>query len=107
DPVAEIFLFGVAAHIGERQDTDRSLLSGCGRRVSPLRLCRAGECGDAGEKRLPALRIRLARPALEIGAMVVVERQWKRGPVDRQLDQLSRASCNFSLGPDPLGLRRV
>ncbi len=72
DPVREILLFGIAAHIGERQDADRQLAHGWAWRW--LGGDPADQFGHAGHDLAPAGRSGVAAPAGEVGALDGVER---------------------------------
>src|ERR1044071_5500633 len=96
DPVAEIFLFDIAAHVREGQDADRNRAPT--RSPRSIRLPHlASESRDAHVELLPAGTVFASVPAAEVGALNLVEGQGRHRPVNRGLDQSTRVSRRVGL----------
>ena len=87
DPVAEIFLLGIAAHVGERQDAHAHLPPMCARRRFRRIHHDRGERLQARHQLAPARCAGVAAPSVEVGALDLVERHRRDGAIDRDLDQ--------------------
>ena len=62
---------------------------------------------DAAHHLAPGGRVRIARPAGQVGALDLVERHRQPHAVDAELDQLAVLPRPVRLGADPLGLHRL
>ena len=105
DPVAEIFLLGIAAHVLERQHADRNAGCALSRRFRRA-AGRPGERLDAGRRACasPALRCRRPSPLRSahwiwlngIGGIGAVERRLDQRSGDRAPHRLRRAPIAIS-----------
>jgi hypothetical protein len=107
DPVAEIFLLGLAAHVGEGQYANRQLAGLAASRRFLVQLAASGERRDAAFDLFPAGRGDLAIPAMKVGALNLVERHWRHGPIEADLDQDTLFAGGISLGSHPLRAGRL
>ncbi len=106
DPVAEILLLGIAAHVGERQNADGELADGRLGHARSWRLAAHQFC-DAGDHLLPVVGGEITAPAGQIRTLDTVERPGELGAVDRQLDELVIGASGVRLRLHPLRSDRL
>ena len=105
DPVAEIFLLGIAAHVLECQDADRERALAATRDGLVDRR-RPNQRLGAGDQLAPAGRSGVATPFTKVGALNLVERERRNGAVKRRLYQRAGGARDIGLGAYPLGFGR-
>jgi len=105
DPVAEIFLLAVAAHVLEGKDADAQVAAP--RPLAAGSLRRADENAKTVLELAPAGSFGRAVPARKVGALDLVEGERRDDSVERGLDQDPGGPRGIRLGPDPLRLGRL